>query len=332
MTPVTPADDDPSVPSDHGDDSTGSFEGRPTVRSGLFLSHSSADKDELVRPLAEFLRTQSVNVWYDEYSLRPGDSLSASIDLGLAATELGVVVISPAFIHAARKSGWTAYELRGITANSIGPGGRRLIPVWHDVARSCVLDFAPPLADLVAINTNGKSISELAFKIMEVVAPEKAQSLSIYLALAEASTRPGQSVPVDAIRPAPIKPRLVDGQIVVRSLLVSLVLRDARVAYIGDHGLFLDGLARDAHPEVDLRRWETIAAAYQAVRGQVAVEDRTCLVRLLLGITLGASDPKGVDTSLVPKCRVRSRSYSVTCSNYRIRKFSSALAHRRNAE
>jgi hypothetical protein len=70
------------------------------LRPEAFISHSSRDKNLFVRPLVECLADQGVDVWYDEYSMQPGDSLSASIDRGLAAARYGVVIISPAFIVA----------------------------------------------------------------------------------------------------------------------------------------------------------------------------------------------------------------------------------------
>jgi hypothetical protein len=48
----------------------------------LFLSHSSKDK-AVVRPLAERLRADGVKVWFDEWVLKPGDSIPAKIEEGL---------------------------------------------------------------------------------------------------------------------------------------------------------------------------------------------------------------------------------------------------------
>ena len=42
----------------------------------LFISHASEDKDELVRPLAIELQKEGFSVWYDEFELTIGDSLS----------------------------------------------------------------------------------------------------------------------------------------------------------------------------------------------------------------------------------------------------------------
>ena len=49
----------------------------------VFISHASEDKDAIVRPLATELDARGVDVWYDEFTLRPGDSLRQSIEKGL---------------------------------------------------------------------------------------------------------------------------------------------------------------------------------------------------------------------------------------------------------
>jgi hypothetical protein len=63
-----------------------------------FISHAADDKDAFVRPLAVGLQSLGAGIWYDEFSLRLGDSLSKSIDQGLAQSRFGIVVLSRAFI------------------------------------------------------------------------------------------------------------------------------------------------------------------------------------------------------------------------------------------
>jgi hypothetical protein len=48
----------------------------------VFISHASEDKDAVVRPFAEALEARGLKVWYDEFTLRVGDSLRQSIDRG----------------------------------------------------------------------------------------------------------------------------------------------------------------------------------------------------------------------------------------------------------
>ena len=45
----------------------------------VFLSHSSKDK-VVVRELAERLRKDGLKVWFDEWELKPGDSIPAKIE------------------------------------------------------------------------------------------------------------------------------------------------------------------------------------------------------------------------------------------------------------
>lgn len=55
-----------------------------TRQHDVFISHASEDKDTVVRALANALIDQGLDVWYDEFELRIGDSLRRKIDLGLA--------------------------------------------------------------------------------------------------------------------------------------------------------------------------------------------------------------------------------------------------------
>jgi hypothetical protein len=57
-----------------------------------FVSHASEDK-AFVRLLAVALTSWGAKVWYDEFTLKLGDSLSQSIDKGLAQSHYGIVVL-----------------------------------------------------------------------------------------------------------------------------------------------------------------------------------------------------------------------------------------------
>jgi small GTP-binding protein len=55
---------------------------KPDFQYGVFLSHSSKDK-VVVRAVAERLRVDGLRVWFDEWELKPGDSIPAKIEEGL---------------------------------------------------------------------------------------------------------------------------------------------------------------------------------------------------------------------------------------------------------
>lgn len=133
----------------------------------MFISHASEDKGSFVRPLAEALANLGVRVWFDEFTLSLGDSLSRSIDKGLASSHYGVVVVSKAFIE----KGWPEYELRGLVAREIAED-TVILSVWHGVSQSEVLEFSPPLADKLALDTSRNDSTEIALQILRVVRPD----------------------------------------------------------------------------------------------------------------------------------------------------------------
>src|ERR1044072_3136243 len=59
----------------------------------LFLSHSSKDK-ATARNLAERLRADNLRVWFDEWELKPGDSIPAKIEEGLEHSRVLVLCMS----------------------------------------------------------------------------------------------------------------------------------------------------------------------------------------------------------------------------------------------
>ncbi|HCT5329144.1 TPA: TIR domain-containing protein [Klebsiella pneumoniae] len=130
----------------------------------VFISHASEDKDLFVRPFAEYLKAQGVKVWYDEFSLSWGDSLRKKIDKGLANSRFGIVVISKSFI----KKQWTEYELNGLIAAEI-EGTKRVLPIWHEISKSEVIKFSPPLADKVAMNTSIQTFEEIADQLVSLL-------------------------------------------------------------------------------------------------------------------------------------------------------------------
>lgn len=130
----------------------------------VFISHASEDKDDFVRPLANALIAQGLNVWYDEMTLTIGDSLRQKIDKGLANSKVGLVILSPSFI----KKGWTNYELDGIVTRTVS-GEQVLLPIWHNITKQQVVDFSPSIADKVARSTATHTIEEIAKEIAELI-------------------------------------------------------------------------------------------------------------------------------------------------------------------
>lgn len=134
----------------------------------VFISHASEDKDAVVRPLANALRSHDLNVWYDEFTLSIGDSLRRKIDEGLAKSRFGIVVISRNFIA----KGWTNYELDGLITRSVS-GDQVLLPIWHEITKQEVIDYSPSLADKLARNTATNTVDEIADEIASVIKADR---------------------------------------------------------------------------------------------------------------------------------------------------------------
>ena len=59
----------------------------------VFLSHSSKDK-VVVRELAERFREAGLRLWFDEWEIKPGDSIPAKIEEGLEHSRVLVLCMS----------------------------------------------------------------------------------------------------------------------------------------------------------------------------------------------------------------------------------------------
>lgn len=134
----------------------------------VFICHASEDKDNFVRPLAEHLKQQHIDVWYDEFSLSVGDSLSKKIDEGLAKSKFGIVVLSPNFFN----KPWAERELKGLTAREIFEKQDIILPIWHRVGIEDVVKYSPPLADKKAISS-ADGINAVLRDLRKKIKPEE---------------------------------------------------------------------------------------------------------------------------------------------------------------
>lgn len=130
----------------------------------VFISHAYEDKNDIVRPLSEALVHEGLDVWYDEFELRIGDSLRQKIDRGLAKSRVGLVVLSRSFL----RKGWTNYELDGIVTRTV-TGEQILLPIWHNITKQEVVDFSPSLADKVARSTATYTVEDIAAEIAKLL-------------------------------------------------------------------------------------------------------------------------------------------------------------------
>jgi hypothetical protein len=128
----------------------------------VFISHASEDKDVIARPLALALSAAGLSVWFDEFALTAGDSLSRSIDYGLSNSKYGIVIVSPRFLE----KKWPQRELAALFAKE--DQGKVIIPVWHDVTEELVRSHSPVLADRFALKST-MSVEELVRELLRAM-------------------------------------------------------------------------------------------------------------------------------------------------------------------
>lgn len=131
----------------------------------VFISHAWEDKEDFVRPLAESLINEGINVWYDETSIKWGASIRQSIDNGLAHSRFGIVVISSVFLD----KYWTNYEVDGLFQKEALNGNSILLPIWHKVTKNEVLNKSAALAGRNALNTAMLSIDEIVEEVKTIL-------------------------------------------------------------------------------------------------------------------------------------------------------------------
>ncbi len=130
----------------------------------LFISHASEDKENFVRPLANALVAEDMQVWFDEFELQVGDSLRQKIDEGLSRSRYGLVVFSPTFFE----KHWTQYEMDGLIARQMA-GERVILPIWHRLTRDEIARQSPSLTDIVSLNSSTDQVEVIASKVAAVV-------------------------------------------------------------------------------------------------------------------------------------------------------------------
>src|SRR5437868_1965682 len=131
----------------------------------VFLSHSSKDK-AVVRAVAERLRADGLQVWFDEWEIKAGDNILAKIEEGLEHSRVLVLCMSAQ----AFGSDWT--QLESYTFRFCDPLNkeRRFIPLRLDEA-----DIKGSLAQFLYINWLPEPQKQEYAKLLEACRPSAKQ-------------------------------------------------------------------------------------------------------------------------------------------------------------
>ena len=130
-----------------------------------FICHDSRDKDSIAEPIAVQLTKFMCPVWYDQFSLRVGNSLRESIEKGLKECSKCILVLTPNFLG---NKGWTRREYDSIFTRELVEKQKVILPVWSEISPEDVYQYSPILADRVAVQWSlGKE--EVARKLLNAI-------------------------------------------------------------------------------------------------------------------------------------------------------------------
>jgi len=130
-----------------------------------FISHDSRDKSTIAQPLASQLMEIMCPVWFDEFTLKVGDSLRESIEKGLKECPKCIVILTPNFL---RNERWTKREFDTAFTRELIENQKVILPVWHGVSPEDVYKYSPILADRVGVQWS-KGKEEVARRLSAAI-------------------------------------------------------------------------------------------------------------------------------------------------------------------
>jgi hypothetical protein len=113
-----------------------------------FISHDSRNKELIAKPLANGLSSRLCSVWYDDYSLKVGQSLRESIEDGIKNAKKCILILTKEFLT---NPGWTKKEFNSIFTREVIFNEKIVVPIWYDIKKEEVYDYSPSLADTIAL-------------------------------------------------------------------------------------------------------------------------------------------------------------------------------------
>lgn len=126
-----------------------------------FVLHDSRDKKFIARPLAMKLSGLGIPVWFDEFSLKLGDSLRESIEKGIKDTDYCILIVTKNFLT---NNGWTKAEFNAVFSKEIVEKKKSMLPIWHEVSTEEVYEYSPSLVDRLAANWS-EGVDSVAAKL-----------------------------------------------------------------------------------------------------------------------------------------------------------------------
>ncbi|RZI54568.1 MAG: TIR domain-containing protein [Pseudomonas sp.] len=130
----------------------------------VFLCHAWGDRQGAAKELRELLVAAGVKVWFSENDLPLGVPMMRAIDKGLAASRIGLVLVTPALLARLPQESVADKELSTLLA------GNLLVPIIHNTTYEALRNVSPMLASRSGLSTAEDAMAVVATKIAELVA------------------------------------------------------------------------------------------------------------------------------------------------------------------
>ncbi len=140
---------------------------QPELRD-VFLCHAWGDRQGAAKALHDLLVAAGVAVWFSENDLPLGVPMMRAIDKGLAASRIGLVLVTPALLERLPNESVADKELSTLLA------GNLLVPIIHNTTYEALRNVSPMLASRSGLSTAEDSMEMVAIKIAELVQVLKA--------------------------------------------------------------------------------------------------------------------------------------------------------------
>ena len=129
----------------------------------IFLCHAWEDRKTTAKNLTNLLVENGTSVWFSENEVLLGTNLLREIDNGLAASRVGIVLVTASFLKRIQGNGIADKELSALLSRD------QLIPVLDGVTFEELFDVSPLLASRSGLNTSEETMEDIANKLSEVV-------------------------------------------------------------------------------------------------------------------------------------------------------------------
>lgn len=129
----------------------------------IFLCHAWEDRKTTAKNLTDLLVENGTSVWFSENEVLLGTNLLRESDKGLAASRVGIVLVTTSFLKRIQGNGIADKELSALLSRD------QLIPVLDGVTFEELFDVSPLLASRSGLNTSEETMEDIANKLSEVV-------------------------------------------------------------------------------------------------------------------------------------------------------------------